>query len=84
MVILREADKAAISQKTEISIVIIEMRKGVEGDAVHGDKGGGGKQRLFIKGDPMNAVVIRHDALNYPPPLYPPLLLYFWDGDCNN
>jgi hypothetical protein len=69
MVIHCKADKATISQETEISIMVVEMRKGVEGDAIHGDKGGGGERGLFIKRDPMKTMVIRHDALNYPSPL---------------
>jgi hypothetical protein len=59
MVIHCKADKATIRQETEISVMVIEMRKGVKGDAVHGDKSGGGEQGLFIERDPVKAMVIR-------------------------
>jgi hypothetical protein len=45
------------------------MRESVEGDAIHRHKGRGREQRLLEERNPMDAVVIGHDSLNYPTPL---------------
>jgi hypothetical protein len=43
--------------------------EGIEGNAIHGYKGRGGEQRLFVERNPVDAMVIRHGSLNYLTPL---------------
>jgi hypothetical protein len=69
MMSIREANETAIRQKEQISVVVGQMRKGVESNAVQRYESRGGKQRLFEERDPMDAMVIGHGLLNYPPPL---------------
>jgi hypothetical protein len=62
-------DEATIRQKEQIGIVIAQMRKSIECDAIHGHEDGGREQQLFVKGHPVDTMVIRHASLNYPTPL---------------
>jgi hypothetical protein len=63
------AYEAVIRQETQVGIMICQVRKGVEGDAVHRYKSGGGEHRLLEEQNSMEAMVIRHGLLNYPTPL---------------
>jgi hypothetical protein len=49
--------------------VIGQARESVEGDTIHRYKGRGGKQRLLVEKNPVDAMVIGHGLLNYPTPL---------------
>jgi hypothetical protein len=69
MMSFREANETAICQKAQIGVVVGQMRKGVESDAVQRYKSRGGEQRLFEERDPINAMVIGHGLLNYSTPL---------------
>jgi hypothetical protein len=69
MMSFRETDETVIRQKAQIGVVVGQMRKGIESDAVKRYKSRGGKQRLFEERDPMDAMVIGHGLLNYPTPL---------------
>jgi hypothetical protein len=73
---LLEARETTIRQETQISIVIVEARQGIEGHAVQRDERGRREYRLFEERYPMETVIVRHDSLNYSiprrttPPLY--------------
>jgi hypothetical protein len=58
-------DKASTRAEEQVGIVIVQTRKGVEREAIHGHKDGNGEQRTFIEADPMDVVVIGHGLLNY-------------------
>jgi hypothetical protein len=58
-------DEASTQAEEQVGIVIVQTRKGVEHEAIHGHKDGSGEQRTFIEADPMDVVVIGHGLLNY-------------------
>jgi hypothetical protein len=64
MMSLRMTDKATVRQKEQISIVIVQTGESVERNAVHGYKDGSGEQQLFVEGNPVDTVVIRHVLLS--------------------
>jgi hypothetical protein len=65
-----EADEVMIGPEEEISVGTVQAGEGVEGSAVYSNKDWRGEARLRKELDPMNIVVIGHDSLNYPSPLY--------------
>jgi hypothetical protein len=69
MMHFRETNKTAISQEAQVGVVVGQTRQGIESNAVQGYKSRSGEQRLFEERDPMDAMVIGHGLLNYPPPL---------------
>jgi hypothetical protein len=55
------ADEATTRTEEEIGIFIRQTGQSIKGEAIHGHINGGREERSFIKTDPMNIVVIRHD-----------------------
>jgi hypothetical protein len=51
-------DKTMTSAEEEICVVVMQMRESVKHNTVHGYKDGWGEQRLFVEGDPVDAMVI--------------------------
>jgi hypothetical protein len=72
------ADKTSTPTEEEVSVVIIQTRESIKCEAVNVD--GGRKQRMLIKADPMDVMVIQHGLLNYSIPIQRPSLLYGWNG----
>jgi hypothetical protein len=52
------ADETTIRQEESICVVIIQTGESVKRNTVHGYEDGGGEQRLFVEGDPVDAMVI--------------------------
>jgi hypothetical protein len=69
-------DEATTRTKEEVSILIGQTGQSVERETIHGHINRGREERSFIKVDPMDVVVIRHDLLNYPNTLQQPSPLY--------
>jgi hypothetical protein len=51
--------------KEEVGIMLIEMGKGIECKAVHGHVNWGREERMLVKANPVDVIVIRHGLLNY-------------------
>jgi hypothetical protein len=74
-------DEASTRAEEQVGIVIIQTRKGIKCEAIHGHEDGSGEQRTFIETDPMDVVVIGHGLLNYSnKTIHRPLPLYGRNG----
>jgi hypothetical protein len=51
-------DKTTTSAEAEIYVVVIQTRKSIKHNTVHGHEDRRGEQRLFVEGDPVDAMVI--------------------------
>jgi hypothetical protein len=58
-------DEATTSSEEEIGILLRQSRQGVKRVTVHRHINRSGEERMFIKANPVDVVVIRHDLLNY-------------------
>jgi hypothetical protein len=64
MMNFRVTDEAMVSQEEEISVVVLQTGKSIERNTVQRHKDRGREQRLFVEGNPVDTMVIRHDSLN--------------------
>jgi hypothetical protein len=64
MMNFRMADETMIRQEEEIGIVVLQTRKSIKRDTIHGHQDRGREQQLFVEGNPVDTMVIGHDSLN--------------------
>jgi hypothetical protein len=68
------ADEATTGTKEEVGIFVGQTGQSIERETVHWHIDRGREERSFIKADPVDVMVIRHDLLNYPTSSSDPLL----------
>jgi hypothetical protein len=68
------ADEATTRTEEKVGIFVGQTGQSIKGEAINGHIDRGQEERSFIKVDPVDVVVIRHDLLNYPIPSSNPLL----------
>jgi hypothetical protein len=70
------ADKAMPSTEEQVCVIQQKMRKGIKHKAIYGDMGRSGKDRTFIKHNPVGVMEVGHGLLSYQNPLHRSLPLY--------
>jgi hypothetical protein len=59
------ADKTTTRGKEQVSVVIEQMRQGVEGVTINCHEDGSRETRTFKKLNPVGVVIVGHSTLNY-------------------